>query len=143
MCMLLDSESLVLLFEHNADIHIKCRSISIECSVVCILHITTSPLCIVRRHIGSCVFRIEIFDAEETSAEIHLGLKVAVAVEQREEDCFVSGEEVEKRVRELMESERGTEIRERSLKFKDMARDALGEFGSSTKALANFVHTMN
>jgi hypothetical protein len=70
-------------------------------------------------------------------------MKIAVAVEQREGDRFVSGVEVEKRVREVMESERGAEIRERSLKFKDMARDALGEFGSSTKALANFVQTMN
>jgi len=70
-------------------------------------------------------------------------MKVAVAVEQREGDGFVTGEEVEKRVRELMESERGKEIRERSLKFKDMARDAFGEFGSSTKALANLVQTWN
>ncbi|XP_004499680.1 UDP-glycosyltransferase 88F5-like [Cicer arietinum] len=70
-------------------------------------------------------------------------MKVAVGVEQREGDRFVSGEEVEKRVRELMESERGNEIREKSLKFKDMARDALGEFGSSTKALANLVQTLN
>lgn len=70
-------------------------------------------------------------------------MKVAVAVEQREGDGFVSGDEVEKRVRELMESENGREIRERSLKFKDMARDALGEFGSSTKALTNLVQTWN
>lgn len=70
-------------------------------------------------------------------------MKVAVAVEQRAGDMFVSGEEVEKRVRELMDSEKGREIRERSLKFKDMARDALGEFGSSTKALANLVQTWN
>jgi len=70
-------------------------------------------------------------------------MKVAVAVEQREGDGFVSGDEVEKRVRELMESEKGREIRERSLKFKDMAKDALGESGSSTKALANLVQTWN
>ncbi|KAL5057850.1 hypothetical protein RYX36_029454 [Vicia faba] len=68
-------------------------------------------------------------------------MKVAVAVEQREGDMFVSGEEVEKRVRELMESERGRDIRKTSLKFKDMAKDALGEFGSSTKALSNLVQT--
>ncbi|CAI8595776.1 unnamed protein product [Vicia faba] len=70
-------------------------------------------------------------------------MKVAVAVEQREGNGFVSGEEVEKKIRELMQSERGTEIREMSLKFKDMARDALGEFGSSTKALSNLVQTWN
>ncbi|PNX62510.1 anthocyanidin 5,3-O-glucosyltransferase-like protein, partial [Trifolium pratense] len=81
-----------------------------------------------------------IADPQQSAVE---DMKVAVAVEQREGDRFVSGEEVKKRVRELMESERGTEIRERSLKFKDMARDALGEFGSSTKALANLVQTWN
>ncbi|CAK8564745.1 unnamed protein product [Lathyrus sativus] len=70
-------------------------------------------------------------------------MKVAVAVEQRGGDGFVSGEEVEKKVRELMQSERGTEIRETILKFKEMASDALGEFGSSTKALSNLVQTWN
>ncbi|KAG5021161.1 UDP-glycosyltransferase 88F3 [Glycine soja] len=65
-------------------------------------------------------------------------MKVAVAVEQREEDGFVSGEEVEKRVREVMESE---EIRERSLKLKEMALAAVGEFGSSKTALANLVQS--
>ncbi|XP_020223366.1 UDP-glycosyltransferase 88F5-like [Cajanus cajan] len=63
-------------------------------------------------------------------------MKVAIAVEQNEEDGFVSGEEVEKRVRELMESQ---EIRETSLKLKHLALAAVGEFGSSTKALANLV----
>ncbi|XP_057453829.1 UDP-glycosyltransferase 88F5-like [Lotus japonicus] len=70
-------------------------------------------------------------------------MKVAVRVEQREEDGFVSGEELEMRVKELMESERGREIKERSLKIRDMALAALGEFGSSTKALANLVQTWN
>ena len=59
-------------------------------------------------------------------------------MEQREEDGFVSGEEVEKRVREVMESE---EIRERSLKLKEMALAAVGEFGSSKTALANLVQS--
>ncbi|KAJ1420545.1 UDP-glycosyltransferase family, conserved site [Sesbania bispinosa] len=70
-------------------------------------------------------------------------MKVAVGVEQREGDGFVTGEEVERRVRELMESERGREIRETSLKNKNMAVAALGEFGSSTKALAEWVQTWN
>ncbi|KAJ1416991.1 UDP-glycosyltransferase family, conserved site [Sesbania bispinosa] len=70
-------------------------------------------------------------------------MKVAVGVEQREGDGFVTGEEVERRVRELMESERGREMRETSLKIKEMAVSALGEFGSSTKALANLVQTWN
>ncbi|TKY51377.1 UDP-glycosyltransferase 88A1 [Spatholobus suberectus] len=53
---------------------------------------------------------------------------------KQEKDGFVSGEEVEKRVREVMESE---EIRERSLKLKHLALAAVGEFGSSTTAVAN------
>ncbi|KAH7525035.1 hypothetical protein FEM48_Zijuj06G0182300 [Ziziphus jujuba var. spinosa] len=66
-------------------------------------------------------------------------IAVAVAVEQREGDGFVSGDELEKRVRELMESEKGRELRERSKKMKEMALDALGEFGSSTLALKRFI----
>ncbi|KAK7322407.1 hypothetical protein VNO77_25786 [Canavalia gladiata] len=65
-------------------------------------------------------------------------MKVAVAVEEREEDGFVSEEEVERKVRELMGSD---EIRERSLKMKQMALAAVQEFGSSTAALANLVQT--
>nr|AGZ84550.1 glycosyltransferase KGT35 [Pueraria montana var. lobata] len=65
-------------------------------------------------------------------------MKVAVAVEQREKDGFVSGEEVEKRVRELMESK---EVRETSFKLKQLALAAVEESGSSTKALANLVET--
>ncbi|XP_048332445.2 UDP-glycosyltransferase 88F4 [Ziziphus jujuba] len=66
-------------------------------------------------------------------------IAVAVAVEQREGDGFVSGDELEKRVRELMESEKGRELRERSKKMKEMALGALGEFGSSTLALKRFI----
>ncbi|KAJ1416988.1 UDP-glucuronosyl/UDP-glucosyltransferase [Sesbania bispinosa] len=70
-------------------------------------------------------------------------MKVAVGVEQREGNGFVTGEEVERKVRELMESERGRVIRETSLKIRDMVVAALGEFGSSTKALADWVQTWN
>lgn len=70
-------------------------------------------------------------------------MKVAVGVEQREGDGFVRGEEVERRVRELMESERGKEMRERSLRMREMAIAAVGEFGSSTRALAKLVEKWN
>ncbi|CAL0310974.1 unnamed protein product [Lupinus luteus] len=66
-------------------------------------------------------------------------MKVAIGVEQRERDGFVSEEEVERKVRELMELERGREIWERSLKIKEMAQVAIGEFGSSTRALGKLV----
>ncbi|KAE9598354.1 putative UDP-glucuronosyl/UDP-glucosyltransferase [Lupinus albus] len=70
-------------------------------------------------------------------------MKVAIGVEQREKDGFVSEEEVERKVRELMESEKGREIRQRSLKIKDMALGAIGEFGSSTRALGKLVEAWN
>ncbi|KAJ7949675.1 Glycosyltransferase [Quillaja saponaria] len=68
-------------------------------------------------------------------------MKLAVGVEQRGEDGFVSGDEVERVVRELMESENGREMRERSWSMREMALDARGEFGSATKSLANLVKT--
>ena len=50
---------------------------------------------------------------------------------------------MERKVKELMELEKRREIRERSLKMRDMALDAVGKFGSSTKSLANLVQTWN
>ncbi|KAF3449222.1 hypothetical protein FNV43_RR09950 [Rhamnella rubrinervis] len=64
---------------------------------------------------------------------------MAVPVEQREEDGFVSGTELEKQIRELMESEKGRELRERSRKMKEMSLDAFGETGSSKLALKKFI----
>ena len=63
-------------------------------------------------------------------------MKMAIGVEQRDEDMFVSGAEVERRVRELMECEEGRELRERSRKMREMALAAWKEGGSSTTALA-------
>ncbi|KAF7836400.1 UDP-glycosyltransferase 88F5-like [Senna tora] len=51
-------------------------------------------------------------------------MKMAIGLEQRDEDGFVSGDELEKRLSELMESEKGREMRERSLKMRDMAKSA-------------------
>ncbi|KAB2601804.1 glycosyltransferase [Pyrus ussuriensis x Pyrus communis] len=59
-----------------------------------------------------------------------------------EEDGFVSGEELERKVRELMELERGRALRERSKKTGEMAMAALGETGSSTRNLVNFVNSI-
>ena len=64
---------------------------------------------------------------------------MAVPVEQREEDGFVSGTELEKRVRELMESEKGRELSERNRKMKEMSLAAFGETGSSKLALKRFI----
>ncbi|KAF3449228.1 hypothetical protein FNV43_RR09956 [Rhamnella rubrinervis] len=64
---------------------------------------------------------------------------MAVPVEQREEDGFVSGTELEKRVREVMESEKGKELRERNRKMKEMSVAAVGDNGSSKLALKRFI----
>jgi hypothetical protein len=70
-------------------------------------------------------------------------IKMAIELEQREDDGFVSGDELEKRVRELMESEQGRELGEKSRKMREMASAALGSAsGSSTRALAKFVEAL-
>ncbi|XWS21931.1 hypothetical protein CRYUN_Cryun30bG0099100 [Craigia yunnanensis] len=64
---------------------------------------------------------------------------MAIPVDQREGDGFVSGIELEKRVRELMESDNGEEHRERSWKMREKALAAWGPSGSSTKALTKLI----
>ncbi|MFQ6620609.1 hypothetical protein Gotur_000411 [Gossypium turneri] len=49
------------------------------------------------------------------------------------------GSQLEKRVRELMESEKGEELREKSRKMKEKALAAMGPSGSSTKAFTKLV----
>ncbi|XP_022772405.1 UDP-glycosyltransferase 88F3-like [Durio zibethinus] len=66
-------------------------------------------------------------------------MKMAIPVEQREGDGFVSGIELEKRVRELMESNNGKELRERSWKMREKALAAWGPSGSSAKALTKLI----
>ncbi|KAF3449220.1 hypothetical protein FNV43_RR09948 [Rhamnella rubrinervis] len=70
---------------------------------------------------------------------------MAVPVEQREEDGFVSASELEKRVRELMESEKGRELNERSRsrKMKEMSLDAFEDSGSSKLALKRFIEAID
>ncbi|KAJ9675967.1 hypothetical protein PVL29_024777 [Vitis rotundifolia] len=63
-------------------------------------------------------------------------MKMAIAVEERDEDRLVTGEEVERSVRELMDTEVGRELRERSRKLREMAEEALGPRGTSAAALA-------
>ncbi|KAI4324165.1 hypothetical protein L6164_023723 [Bauhinia variegata] len=68
-------------------------------------------------------------------------LKMAIGLEHRQEDGFVNGEEFEKKVRELMESARGREMRERSWEMKQKALSAKEESGSSIIAIAKFLET--
>ncbi|KAJ9145943.1 hypothetical protein P3X46_028270 [Hevea brasiliensis] len=66
-------------------------------------------------------------------------MKMAIGVEQRDEDGFVRGDELERRVRELMESNKGRELREKSWKMRGRSLEAWAESGSSTTALARLV----
>jgi len=80
-----------------------------------------------------------LYAEQHVNREVMVGeMKVAVAVKEREEDGLVSGEEVEKRVIEVMENKK---IRERSLKLKHMAMAAVSDSGSSTTSLANLLHS--
>ncbi|KAH7651500.1 UDP-glucuronosyl/UDP-glucosyltransferase protein [Dioscorea alata] len=65
-------------------------------------------------------------------------LKLAVAMRGYDEG-FVPAEEVETRVRWLMESDGGMELRKRTLAAKDAAMAALQEGGSASSALARLV----
>ncbi|XP_065625234.1 UDP-glycosyltransferase 88A1 [Quercus suber] len=67
-------------------------------------------------------------------------VKIALSMEESE-DGFVSATEVEKRVRELMDSESGNLIRERTVAMKDGAKAALSEGGSSHVALTKLVQS--
>ncbi|KAJ9692289.1 hypothetical protein PVL29_011376 [Vitis rotundifolia] len=51
-------------------------------------------------------------------------MKMAIGVEQRDGDRFVSGAELERRLKELMDSKEGRELRERSEKIREMAVEA-------------------
>ncbi|KAF7839359.1 UDP-glycosyltransferase 88F3-like [Senna tora] len=68
-------------------------------------------------------------------------MKMAIGLGQRDEDGFVCGDELEMKLRELMELEKGKEMRERSWKMRVMAMSATSESGSSTEALKKLVET--
>ncbi|KAK3447104.1 hypothetical protein EUGRSUZ_A02706 [Eucalyptus grandis] len=67
-------------------------------------------------------------------------IKIALPVNESESG-LVSSEEVEKRVRELMESEEGEIIRERVKSLKEEAKAALSPGGSSSVELSNLVES--
>uniref|UniRef100_A0A2N9HLW5 Glycosyltransferase n=1 Tax=Fagus sylvatica TaxID=28930 RepID=A0A2N9HLW5_FAGSY len=80
--------------------------------------------------------------AEQRFNRVVLVEDVKIALPMNEsEDGFVSSAEVEKRVRELMESERGNSIRERTVGMKDEAKAALSQGGSSRVALNKVVES--
>ncbi|GLT31244.1 hypothetical protein SLA2020_059930 [Shorea laevis] len=67
-------------------------------------------------------------------------MKVALPILESE-NGFVNSGEVERRVRDLMESEEGESIRERSIAMKHAAKPALSEGGSSHAALDKLIES--
>ncbi|KAK7270913.1 hypothetical protein RJT34_26430 [Clitoria ternatea] len=74
--------------------------------------------------------------AEQRMNRVIMVREMKVALELKEgKDGFVSGTELEERVRELMESGTGKEIRQRIFKMKICAAEAMAEGGSSCLAI--------
>ncbi|KAF8044098.1 hypothetical protein BT93_A2163 [Corymbia citriodora subsp. variegata] len=67
-------------------------------------------------------------------------MRIALPVDESE-DGSVSSEEVEKRVRQLMESEEGKMVRERALAVKEEAEAAQSSGGSSRSALTRLIES--
>ena len=59
------------------------------------------------------------------------------------DEVIVKAEEVEAKVRLLMETEQGKEIKERTRLAKQMAADALESGGSSAEAFVDFLDGLN
>ncbi|KAH6760554.1 hypothetical protein C2S51_017503 [Perilla frutescens var. frutescens] len=68
-------------------------------------------------------------------------MKVALPLEE-EEDGFVTAVELEKRLRQLMESKTGRDVRHRVAEMKAAATAAMGENGSSVVALWKFIDSV-
>ncbi|GAV76325.1 UDPGT domain-containing protein [Cephalotus follicularis] len=80
--------------------------------------------------------------AEQRYNRVLLVEEMKIALPMNElENGFVSAAEVEKRVRELMDSVEGNLVRERTMAMKNAAMYALSEGGSSRIALAKFVES--
>jgi hypothetical protein len=80
--------------------------------------------------------------AEQRFNRVILVEEIRISLPMNEsKNGFVSAAEVEKRVRELMDSEEGNSIRERTLSMKNEAKAALSEGGSSRMALAKFAES--
>nr|BBN60802.1 UDP-glycosyltransferase 88E21 [Glycyrrhiza uralensis] len=79
--------------------------------------------------------------AEQRMNKVILVKEMKVALELNESNGFVSGTELGDRVKELMDSDRGKEIRERVWKMKISAKEAREEGGSSLVALKKLVES--
>uniref|UniRef100_A0A5B6YUF2 Glycosyltransferase n=1 Tax=Davidia involucrata TaxID=16924 RepID=A0A5B6YUF2_DAVIN len=80
--------------------------------------------------------------AEQRFNRVVLVEEIKLALPMNEsEDGFVKAAEVEKRVKELMDSEEGDSVRNRILTMKDAAKVAMSEGGSSRVALTQLVES--
>ncbi|KAF8376955.1 hypothetical protein HHK36_030326 [Tetracentron sinense] len=68
-------------------------------------------------------------------------MKLAIPMEQSDENGFVSATEIKKRVKELMDSEEGRALRRRSQEMRESAMAAWSEFGSSMTALTELAQS--
>ncbi|KAG1335120.1 UDP-glycosyltransferase 88B1-like [Cocos nucifera] len=78
--------------------------------------------------------------AEQRMNKVSLVEELRLAVEMRGYEAVVTAEEVEEKVRWLMASDGGKELREKTLAAKKAAQAALAEGGSSHQALMELVH---
>ncbi|KAF0924224.1 hypothetical protein E2562_009935 [Oryza meyeriana var. granulata] len=82
--------------------------------------------------------------AEQASNKVFMveEVKIAVSLDGYEEGGLVKAEEVEAKVRLVMETEEGRNLRERLVKTRDMALDAIKEGGSSEVAFDEFMRDL-
>lgn len=69
-------------------------------------------------------------------------MKVAIDVKEADEDGFVSADELEEKVVELMNSKKGEAVRERIMEFRKNAMAARSDGGSSCVAMAKLVDSI-
>jgi UDP:flavonoid glycosyltransferase YjiC (YdhE family) len=69
-------------------------------------------------------------------------MKIAVSLDGYEEGGLVKAEEVEAKVRLVMETEEGRKLREKLVETRDMALDAITEGGSSEMAFDKFMRDL-
>ena len=84
--MLLDLERLAGGLQHDAEVDVEGRGVGREGSVVGVLDVAAGPLGVVRAHVGGDVLRVEVFQAEEAALQVHLRLRIAVAVDDLQGD---------------------------------------------------------
>nr|ABR57234.1 chalcone 4'-O-glucosyltransferase [Antirrhinum majus]AFC90118.1 chalcone 4'-O-glucosyltransferase [Antirrhinum majus] len=80
--------------------------------------------------------------AEQRINRVFMVEEIKVALPLDEEDGFVTAMELEKRVRELMESVKGKEVKRRVAELKISTKAAVSKGGSSLVALEKFINSV-